>query len=80
MGLPDPFKLLQAAGFTSPVDNVTLRQPPYAGIKEPYLTYGLENRQFVSVGVNDWLVQRFWEWQFRFDEFELGSTNVPNSS
>jgi hypothetical protein len=59
MDLVESFKLLQGAGFKDPVDAVTLRQPLYPGIVEPFYIYTLHTGQFIGVGVNDGKVERF---------------------
>ncbi len=42
-----------AAGFNNPVEAVTLRQPLYPGLKEPYYTYAFPTGLFFTTGVND---------------------------
>ncbi|KAE8447111.1 hypothetical protein EG329_011095 [Mollisiaceae sp. DMI_Dod_QoI] len=59
MELTASCKLLQAAGYTAPVENCTLRYPLYPRITEPFYIYELYNGQYVGVGVNDGKIQKF---------------------
>ena len=59
MDIVESFKLLRKAGFTSSVDAVTLRQPLYPSLEEPYYIYAFENGLFVAVGLKDGKVEDF---------------------
>lgn len=59
MDIVESFKLLQAAGFTRPVEAVTLRQPLYPDLHEPYYIYAFPTGLFIAVGVNDGKVEQF---------------------
>jgi hypothetical protein len=67
------FGLLQDAGFSSPVDAVTLRQPLYPGIDEPYYIFSFPDGKFVAVGVEDSKVVPFGRGNLGFDAVETGS-------
>lgn len=44
--------LLQDAGFRKPFRTITLRQPVYPGMVEPYFIFGMTSGEFVFVGSN----------------------------
>lgn len=71
--LLEAFGLMQAAGFTDPIDAMTLRQPLYPGLEEPYYIFSFPDGKFVAVGVEDSKVVPFGRGNLGFDAAETGS-------
>jgi hypothetical protein len=73
LDLLEAFGLMQAAGFTDPIEAMTLRQPLYSGLKEPYYIFSFPDGKFVAVGVEDSKVVPFGRGNLGFDTVETGS-------
>jgi hypothetical protein len=68
LDLWEAFKIFQAAGYKEELNAVTLRQPLYKDIKEPYYIFSLADGQFIAVGVEDKKVVPFSRGNLGFSE------------